>query len=146
MTGTDNRDIARFRDLIDTHGAAPDRWPPAERGWAQELMRQNADAAAALDQAQALEAHLDVLTPPPPSPALMGRIIEAAPGGNGWRLPDWLFPVWRPAGALAVALLLGLAVGGLTPPEVTGTQTVAEEVDLLYGEETVAGLVLGDRR
>lgn len=146
MTGTDNQDIARFRDLIDSHGASPDAWPAAERGWAETFARENAEAAVLLGQATALETQLALVTPPAPSSALMGRILEAAPGEFGWRLPDWLFPLWRPAGALAVALLLGLAVGGLTPPEFTGTQPVAEDVDLLYGEDTVAGLGLGDRR
>ena len=146
MTGTDDKDIARFRELIDIHGASPDGWPPAERDWAQGFARRSADAAALLDQAQALDGRLDALTPPAPSSALVGRILAAAPGENGWRLPDWLFPVWRSAGALAVALLLGLAVGGLTPPELADSQPVAEEVDLLYGDDTVAGLDLGDRQ
>lgn len=93
---------------------------------------------AALDRALAFSR-----APAPPSD-LAGRILAAAPSEAGQRLPGWLFPVWRPAGALAVALMLGLAVGAMTPPDVIGTQqqiASTDDVDLLDSDvPTLAGL------
>jgi hypothetical protein len=145
MTGTENKQHARFRDLIDTHGAAPDCWPAEDRAWAEALSETDPEARVLLAEADTLDRQLNTVAAPSPSAALMGRILAAVPSGeNGWRLPSWLFPLWRPVGAMAVALMLGLAVGVMTPPELTGNQTVAEEVDLLYGNDTVAGLDNGD--
>ena len=145
MTGTESKELARFRDLIDIHGAAPQRWPDDARGWAESFARTEPDARALLAEAEALDRGLGAIASPSPSAALVGRIMAAAPAGeNGWRLPGWLFPVWRPAGAMAVALMFGLAVGGMTPPDLTGSQQVAEEIDLLYGDDSVAGLDNGE--
>ncbi len=40
--------------------------------------------------------------------------------------------------------MFGLAVGIMTPPDLTGSQEVAEEINLLYGDDTVAGLDNGE--
>jgi hypothetical protein len=140
MTGTKSTELARFRELIDTHGPSPDRWPPNQRDWAEQLASSDPEATSILTEAEDLDAQLDLVTAPSPSAALVGEILNAANTGSGWRLPGWLFPMWKPAGAMAVALLLGLAVGGMTPPDLTGSTPVAEEIDLLYGDDAVADL------
>ena len=145
MTGTENTEQARFRDLIDRHGGSLRHWPAEARAWAEQFARSDPEAQAMLAEAAFLDKQLDMIPAPSPSSALVGRILAAAPSGaSGRRLPGWLFPLWRPASAMAVALMLGLAVGGMTPPELTSGQSVAEEVDLLSGDETVAGLDNGD--
>ncbi len=140
MTGTKSTELARFREFIDTHGASPDRWPLDQRDWANRMAGSGPEARQFLAEAEVLNAQLDLVMAPTPSAALVGRIMVAANADRGWRRPRWLFPVWKPAGAMAVALLLGLAVGGMTPPDLTGGTPVAEEIDLLYGDDAVADL------
>lgn len=153
MTGNEDgkaaRETNRFRDLADAYGADLARWPAADRSWAQAHLDTNAEAAALLRDTARLDDLLGRAAVPGLDAALVGRVLAAAPGAQGsaagpLRLPGWLFPVWRPAGALAVALLLGLAVGAMAPPALTGADTVAEEVDLLGADlPAVAGLDLG---
>ena len=54
----------RFQTLLDTYGAAPHRWPRAERGPAQDWMTAHpAKAQTLMAQAKALDAVLDTANP-----------------------------------------------------------------------------------
>jgi hypothetical protein len=116
----DRIDIERFRALVESYGVAPARWPEAERQAASALLDVSAEARALVDAEAGLDAALDQVPALAPSAALMGRILRALPGpGPSWR--DLVFgamPVWRPATAFALALLLGLGFGwtGAWPP------------------------------
>ncbi|PWC27690.1 hypothetical protein [Teichococcus aestuarii] len=126
-----------FSGLLDTHGADPARWPPAEAEAARRLLADSAEARALHRRAQALAALLDeslpgpdaqalarmrarlaqaVATAPPPAPA--GASIWDSPGASPWA---WLRPLW-PAGCgalvtLAACLLwLNLAPGPAAQP------------------------------
>jgi hypothetical protein len=127
--------IARLQAILDAYGAAPRRWPAAERAAAEALLAASGEARALRDRAAALDRALEGPEAPQPSSALRAAILQAAPMRTGaaeapslWR---WLLGVFtgelgglRPAGAvLGVALLLGVAAGGAVETGTTGTLT-----------------------
>ena len=139
-TGAD-RAMQALEDLLDAYGADPARWPAEDLRRAAAWALIESDDAAALQSlaaAAALDRALDSATPPAPSAALTGTVLQAAqrtgPGRSGPGLPGrfglLLNPAFfRPAGALACAMLLGLAVGSWSPVPIVGV-----------GESQVAGL------
>src|SRR5262249_45242410 len=52
--------IDRLQTILDAYGAAPARWPEAEREAALTLIAQSAQARAAVTAASALDASIDV--------------------------------------------------------------------------------------
>lgn len=128
----DNPDNAvtenRLRVLIETYGAAPERWPAAERDAARALLSRSAAARQILAQAARLDALLDGAEAPPLPGALERSVRNLSPAPvrttrrplrQWFALPglDWLSgPMLRPA-ALATAAVLGLAVGLATAPD-----------------------------
>ena len=122
---------ARLQALIRAHGAASERWPEAEREAALTLLARSKAARRMMAEAAALDALLDTVPAPAPSSALVGRLIAAAPPPPPplWR--GWfagLAIAWRPATAMLVAGLAGIAVGssGLHRPA-----ALALDVDLV---------------
>lgn len=132
--------LDRFAALVEAYGAHPARWPAAERPTALALLEAAPEARALRDEAAALDELLDRATVPVPSPALAGRILAQAPApaavsgrsaaaerGLAARAGHWLRLVlpeaadWRGAAALAASLLIGIAVGYLTPLAGGGT-------------------------
>jgi anti-sigma factor RsiW len=124
MTGGKDMSLARFETLLEAYGGQPARWPAAERAAAEALLASNPTARALHARAAELDALLDKLSAPQPSPALRARILAQAPRPARPRLLSRLAqamlpagPVpygWRPAGAaLAAALVLGMLTGGL---------------------------------
>ncbi len=88
--------LARFRTLIATSGAAPERWPDSERDAAHALLARSSEARAAHDAAAVLDRVLASAEPPPaPSEDLvreLHRRFAAArtpkhPFRPGWRAP-----------------------------------------------------------
>lgn len=125
----------RFAAMVEAYGAKPEHWPAAERPAALALLEASDEARALHREAAALDGLLDRATMPAPSPALAERIMvqalaapvaEAAPSAEvrtglwaraGRRL-RLLLPEaadWRGAAALAASLMVGIAVGYLTP-------------------------------
>ena len=131
--------VLALEELLDAYGADPARWPAGDpRRAAAWALIDSGDAAAlqSLAAARALDRALDSTVPPAPSAALAGTVLEAArrtrPGPAG--LAGWAWPIWtpaffKPAGALACAMLLGIAVGMWSPVPVVG-----------IGESRAAGL------
>ncbi len=111
---------ARFEALVRAHGADPARWPAAEREAARAQLAATPAARGVLAEEAALDALLRAVPAPTPSSALIGELLAAAPRPRrrfGALAP--LVALWRPATALALAAVLGLAVGlsGLHQPE-----------------------------
>lgn len=107
-----------LRELAETYGADPARWPDSIRAEAQASLARLPAPPAWLAEAKALDAWLDTFPAPAAGPALARRIVLAAPD---------LTPLWRRARAwwtglgLAGAAAAGLAAGALvvlavTPP------------------------------
>lgn len=128
--------VRALEDLLDAYGADPARWPAGDpRRAAAWALIDSGDAAAlqSLGAARALDRALDSTVPPAPSAALAGTVLEAArrtrPGLAGWAGPIWTPAFFKPAGALACAMLLGVMVGMWSPVPVVG-----------IGESRAAGL------
>lgn len=108
-----------FTRLIDTHGADPARWPPAQRPAALALLEASAEARALRDDALALDAALRDSLPGPDAAALarmrghLARAVARSPLPQPESVPAGLlrwFRPWAPAGCGA---LLTLAVCGV---------------------------------
>jgi hypothetical protein len=115
--------LSRFNAIIDAYGAEPGQWPEAERAEALALSRASIAAARALTQARALDAALrhgdsvDVELAPARFAQLHARIMAgAATMPKSWfgrMLGIDLEPaqLWPSVAGLAVATVLGIAVG-----------------------------------
>lgn len=137
-------DLARLGRLLEAYGADPEAWPAAERDAALALLARSAEARALRERAARLDRLLDQAPALEPSPELMARVLAAAnQAAPPWRrrLGAWTFalwpfgPVWRPATALALAALFGVALGTVAPlPGIAGGDDRAllvEDVSML---------------
>ena len=98
--------LARLDEILDAYGAAPARWPEAERTAVLELLAHSPDARRHRDDAAVLDGLLDAVPAAPPSPALAARILAASPRRRVARRALIAFvPL---AAAAAVTLWLGL--------------------------------------
>ena len=78
-TGTnEGATLERLRDILDAYGGDPAHWPDAERNPALDLLERSADARRLHAEALRLDAALDLLPVPEPSPGLEERILDAA--------------------------------------------------------------------
>ena len=79
---------ARFQALIETYGAAPERWPEAAREAANALLDRSPEAREALADAAVLDRVLAVAEPPAPSDDLVGELRRRF---DGRRAGPWWF-------------------------------------------------------
>jgi hypothetical protein len=107
----------RFRELTETYGAKPKRWPAAERDDALAFMKTHpVETREALAGAADLDRVLERHAVSPPSAELRERIAASAPGATPMRrraLPWWQgvgFAGLGLAGALAGALMIGVVL------------------------------------
>jgi hypothetical protein len=117
--GADNRiDLNRLGTLLDAYGADRTRWPEAERTGAWALIESNSAARALYDEACALDDLLGKASAIEPSPELKAEILAAAARTRqeSWIAALWPFgAAWKPASALAAAIMLGIAAGVVLP-------------------------------
>lgn len=128
-----SEEFRRFEDDLDRFGPEPDGWPAEARERAERLLRTDARAVAALEEAGIVEAALCAPPGPPASAELRARILGAATARP-------VAPVrgtgrWMRVGvgtmALAASLMLGFFVG---VGEAAGTAPVeADAIGLLLG-------------
>ncbi|MGO4126774.1 hypothetical protein AB4Z01_20395 [Inquilinus sp. YAF38] len=104
--------LDRFLDLLDGHGPVIDRWPASDQDGAEALLSASAEARSAMADARAVAAVLNDLRVAPPSAAILGRILDAAPRPRRW-IAEILS--WRPAVAFAAALVVGVYLGAMVP-------------------------------
>jgi len=139
--------LERFRQLLETHGAAPSRWPAAEGRAASDLRDRSAEARALLAAAAALDSVLDQGPEQRPSAALRGAVLAARPkpaaAPGWWRLVFGPLPSWQPLAVLALAAILGFGLGTsgtLLPPEdeivVVDIAAIGFATDTLEAEES----------
>ena len=129
-------DLDRLEALLEAYGADPERWPAAEREPAVALLARSAEARAMQREAARLDRMLDLAAPPTPSPELLADILAGASVSpwRRWAAVLWPFgPIWKPASALVLAGLLGVATGLLAPSEglFAGAQLTGEIDNLL---------------
>ncbi len=146
MAGPANMEMKRFRGLLDTYGAAPERWPEDDRAAAAALLADSEDARTLRREAASLDDALDLVEAPAPSPELARRVEElvyhqpAAAAARSLAKPSLVHRLriwrvaWRPA-VLAASGALGLAVGiaAAQPPQSTGTAFDTVELSALAG-------------
>jgi hypothetical protein len=71
--------LARLGELLDTYGADPGRWPPEERDAALALLAHSAEAQRQREASAQLDAVLNLAPAHAAPPALVERILAAAP-------------------------------------------------------------------
>jgi len=71
--------LTRLRALLDAYGADPDRWPPEERDAGRALLARLPQAQRWQDASAQLDALLDRAPVVIASPALVERVLAAAP-------------------------------------------------------------------
>lgn len=137
---------ARVAALIEAYGADESRWPADERAAAAAISRGCPKLQALLSQAETVDAFLAELPEPIPSPALRVALKEIPEHRalHDWLAVLWPFgAIWRPAAGLAMALVVGIFVGGLTPQygdTGTGGEAVTAVGKPIADPLTVAGL------
>jgi hypothetical protein len=119
--------LERFAALLESYGAEERRWPDAERAPAAALLAASPAARTLRDEARRLDELLDESVVDDPVPALRAAILATVPAPPAqpqrrvraghvrtrWWTALWAdMGGWRPAGALAAALVLGLFSGG----------------------------------
>ncbi len=110
----------RFRTLVESYGANPDRWPAEERQAMEKLAAESEDARAWLGEQRRLDTWLKAAPDIAPSPALLRRVAEI-PARHHAPRAAWVWPFGRLRNALAVAAAaaaMGMIVG-LAMPVVT---------------------------
>ena len=125
---------SRARQLLESYGSDPARWPDAERAAALALLGADTSLDAARKGEEALDA---VLTALPPEDVVRGlphrilgdfdRHVSSRQGHLRRIIRDWLeklgdavwpgAPLWQPIAAMSVSLLIGLAAGTLLPEQ-----------------------------
>jgi len=100
----------RLAELLDAYGAAPDRWPEAERDAARRLIATSAVDRDRWAAAVELDRLLDALPAEEVSPRLARRVLETAPRRSAARLLRRTLAVAVPLAA-AAAVTLWLAIG-----------------------------------
>jgi hypothetical protein len=127
--------LERLRALLDAYGAAHAHWPRRERAAAEALIDSSADARALLAGAAQLDALLDLVHSPAPSPALAARVRERRFGWRGlpavaWaetasgRMRRWMTSPKHQFVAIAGALVMGLLLGAELPADNQPTASV----------------------
>jgi hypothetical protein len=102
-------DKARFDAILAAYGADPRRWPADERAQAEAFA---AHAGAAVGEARALDAALDLAPGPAPASDLLAARILAARK----RAPR-INPMWAMAACMAGGVLLGVGAGLNAPAD-----------------------------
>ena len=145
-------EMNRFRQIIESYGAVPDRWPEAERDEALQLLATNPEAQSLIDREEALDRALMRGRVGVDLAALESRILTAIDHEtNGWveRLVAWLLPdrgrpasFLRPTAIAALPLVFGVMLGGSLTLESGADSYTDDEMLLLMGlastEEIVA--------
>ena len=127
--------MSRFREIVESYGGDPDRWPAEERAAATTLASRP-EGRALLDRAAGLDGLLDTAPiPAPASQALVDRLLAAAE-------PDRVAENARaPAEAPSLLARLRLALpelAGLLTPARLATQAAA--LTLVAGLGVVVGI------
>ena len=94
------------------------------------------EAQVHFQEALALDKLLDEAALPEPSLELTADILANRPPnlGQQWLEILWLFgPVWKPVSSLAMAMVIGLYVGTLTPASISDDVLTAELDTLIAG-------------
>jgi hypothetical protein len=130
--GADRKmDFDRLSTLLDAYGADRTRWPEAERASAWALIEADGKARALFEEARSLDHLLNRASTIEPSPELKATVLaDASRPRESWIEALWPFgAAWKPASALAAAVLLGI-IAGVVLPNPLGSGDVPLESDI----------------
>ncbi len=119
--------LTDFAAALDRHGPRMARWPAADRGAAERLLADSAEARALVAAATSVDrAVAGLMQPARPLPPLAGRAKSARTVRAGAVMPSWPRLAAFGGAALAASLVLGFALGTALPPpdDDDGTDTV----------------------
>lgn len=134
-----------FRELLDGHGALPERWPAEAREAALDLLQEDAGAREEWQGALDLEAALDDWAVAEPPDDLALRIAAAAPARD--RLAEVLalpgLRLWQGALLATVPVLIGflIAVVQVEAPAARMASAPAHEAEVELGLLSAYGLL-----
>jgi hypothetical protein len=131
MAAKEHIDLDRLSTLLDAYGANRTRWPEAERASAWALIEVDDKARALYEDARALDGLLSQASTIEPSPELKAEVLAAAGRPReSWIQALWPFgAAWKPASALAAAVLLGIIAGVVLPnPLGSGDEPIETEI------------------
>jgi hypothetical protein len=128
----------RLNELLAAYGADPARWPAPDRARFAPRLDASPELAAALHEAQSLDALFEPLAPAPDAPSGLRRTIlltvaqePRAPRG----LAQTLRELWRELGgirvaapALAAACAFGIGLAWMTAPLPDAPDDASEDV------------------
>ena len=143
MGAVPGQPLARLQALLDTYGAAGQRWPADQRESARALIKASAEARAAVRQAAALDRALDSVIAPPASAELQQRLAAldptaVAPPAASWRATAVAavrqYLAGRPA-AMAASAIAGLVVGVIVGTQLAVTPQPNLSANLAILEE-----------
>lgn len=157
--------LERLSEIVGAYGASPMRWPAAERRAAETLLAASAEARVLVEDAGRFDSLLDMAPVEAPSAALAERLLAArprpaapfgrpvpeAPRKERGGLRGLLEAVWPygspaiPAGALAVALVMGVALGSTSGISVLGSDTSVAAIDNAEAGEGLIALAMADQ-
>jgi hypothetical protein len=122
MAADKHIDLDRLSTLLDAYGADRARWPETERAAAWALVEANDKAHALYEEARALDGLLNQASVIEPSLELKAEVLAAASRPReSWVQALWPFgAAWKPASALAAAVLLGIIAGVVLPNPLGG--------------------------
>jgi len=154
--------LERLREIVEAYGASPARWPQGERPAAEALASSSPEAQSLVAEAARFDALLDMAPAEAPSAALTERLMAARPRAVAPLVParpqkekgflrGLLETVWPygsaafPAGTLAAALVMGIALGSASDISLTVTGTaVTASTETETGEGLIA-LAMADQ-
>jgi hypothetical protein len=126
----------RLAEIVDAYGGQSQHWPAAEREAAERLVQDNSQRKHLQESAANFDSLLDAMQPVAPPTLLHARILAdfernellrrrkiATRLSSGLKnLVDTFWPgapLWQPACAFILSLVLGIAVGAMIHPEST---------------------------
>jgi len=126
MADSHHMAIERFEALVTAYGAAPSRWPAEERVAAMTLLSENVRAQTLSAEAERLDVALAHYPVNETSSALSARLLaefdRISQRPSVRRLVHLVSqamwpgaPLWQPSAALAASLVVGLALGLMSP-------------------------------
>lgn len=139
----------RFRKLLGSYGANPERWPEDERAAAVALLAASSEARALRDRAETLDRMLDTyrveaaddvlsaqILAAPHNPAFAPTEIDprAGQGGVRWR------GIWPQFAALAGACMLGFIVGTTDLAAGGEPDSDTDLASLIFGDDDLEGM------
>jgi len=116
-------DLARFQELVDTHGGDADYWPEAQREQALQFINSSPDAVRIQQQAIHLDMLLQQVDAIEPSTALRRAVAEIPvrhPQDVYWPRLLPFGSLWKSITAAVLAGALGIALGIVSLDPQTG--------------------------